>query len=86
MVKPLSSSSCRVLLNGETYNPIRHRLGLRSQGDPLSPLLFILAMEPLPRLFELANEVGALSPIFDSRVSLRVSLFTDNAMLFLNTE
>lgn len=40
-----STTSSRIFLNGETGSPIRHRRGLR-QGDPLSQMLFILAMDP----------------------------------------
>lgn len=83
MAMLLSSSTSKILLNGETGAAINHRRDLR-QGDPLSPLLFILAMEPLPRLFELATDAGALSPITDARATLRVSLFPDDAMLFLS--
>lgn len=54
-----SSSSSRVLLNGSPGTPFIHRRGLR-QGDPLSLLLFIIAMEPLQRLFWLATERGIL--------------------------
>jgi hypothetical protein len=42
----LSSSSSRVLLSGIASDPIMHVRGLR-QGDPLSLLLYVLAIDPL---------------------------------------
>jgi hypothetical protein len=41
------------LLNGEPGKRIFHCRGVR-QEDPLSPMLFLLAIEPLHRLFKKA--------------------------------
>jgi hypothetical protein len=40
----LATSSTQVLLNGSPGNAIMHRRGL-CQGDPLSPMLFVLVMD-----------------------------------------
>jgi hypothetical protein len=40
-----------VLLNGIAPPPIAHGRGLR-QGDPLSPLLFVLAIDPISQILE----------------------------------
>lgn len=45
----LSTSSTRILLNGNPGRQICHARGLR-QGDPLSPMLFVLVMEGLNHL------------------------------------
>jgi hypothetical protein len=58
----LGSASSKVLVNGQPTEGIRHARGLR-QGDPLSPLLFILAIDPLQRIIEVAAQKGILEPI-----------------------
>lgn len=79
----LSSGSTAVMLNGARGRWYKHFRGLR-QGDPLSPMLFILAMEPLQRLLQLATDDGMLSPINHRAAVLRVSLYADDAAVFVN--
>ncbi|KAM0835188.1 hypothetical protein ACQ4PT_063102 [Festuca glaucescens] len=79
----LASSSSRILLNGSLGIPFMHQRGLR-QGDPLSPMLFILAMEPLQELFEKATENNVLMPLKIKAARLCASFYADNAALFVN--
>jgi hypothetical protein len=76
------TTSSRILLNGEPGRPIKHRRGLR-QGDPLSPMLFILAIDPLQRILDMATQQGLLTPIGADSVKFRTSLYADDAALFI---
>jgi hypothetical protein len=49
------------MLNGEPGDVIQHQRELR-QGDPLSPMLFILVMDVLNSLFVKAGEEGLCNP------------------------
>ena len=77
----LSSASTKVLLNGAPGPPIWHRRGLR-QGDPLSPQLFVLAVDALGRLFRRAMELNILRPLHPRRVIPVISLYADDVILF----
>jgi hypothetical protein len=77
-----ASPTSRILLNGVPGKPIKHCRGLR-QGDPLSPVLFILAMDPLQRLLDKATEHGLLSTIGADPIRMRTSLYADDAALFI---
>jgi hypothetical protein len=79
----LASSSSRVLLNGTPGKPIKHERGLR-QGDPLSPMLFILAMDPLQRLLQVATEKEILHPISTRTKGIKTSLYADDAAIFVS--
>jgi hypothetical protein len=77
-----TSSSC-ILLNGVPGRYIKHERGLR-QGDPLLPLLFILAIDPLQKILQLAAERNFLHPVTPRSVGIKASLYADNASLFLH--
>lgn len=79
----LISSTSRALLNGCLGIPIKHGRGLR-QGDPLSPLLFILAIDPLHHLLEKATNLGLLSTLRGRAPRFRTSLYADDAAIFVN--
>lgn len=77
----LSSASTKVLLNGSPGPPIWHRQGLR-QGDPVSPQLFVLAVDTLGRLFKRAVDMGILRRLHPSKPIPPISLYADDVVLF----
>jgi hypothetical protein len=60
------SANLAILINGEPSSFFRSGRGLR-QGCPLSPLLFILAMEALSLLLKLGQADGKITGIKVSR-------------------
>lgn len=56
---------------------------LKAGGSSFS-MMFILAMEPLHRLLELAHLVGLLSPINKTMAQFRISMYADDAAVFVN--
>jgi hypothetical protein len=77
-----SSSSSRVLLNGVPTTPIKHGRGLR-QGDPLSPLLFVIAIDPLQKILDLAMEEGHLAKFRGKHTIIQTSMYADDTTIFV---
>ncbi len=73
------TASSRVLINGEPGCPILHRRGVR-HGDPISPMIFILAMDVLSSIFSKAEGEGLLQPL---AIPFRESLYADDVVAFI---
>lgn len=82
MAALLSTASSKILLNGHQGPPIQHRRGVR-QGDSLSPMLFIIAMDVLHRLFIKAGTDGVLRPLEPAAVRYQCSFYADDVILFI---
>jgi len=78
----ITSVSYTIQLNDQRSNSFVGRRGLK-QGDPLSPLLFIIAMECMSRLMQQAGD----HPEFKyhpncSKLKLTHLIFADDLILF----
>lgn len=78
----LQSSSSRVLLNGIPGEPMWHGVGLW-QGEPLSPLLFVLAIDPIQSILDTATRQGKLHRIGGRATCMCSSLYADDAAIFV---
>lgn len=70
------------LLNGHQGPSIKHLRGVR-QGDSLSPLLFIVAMDILHRMFKKASCDGVLRRMSPPAVKYQCSMYTNDVILFI---
>jgi len=78
----LSTASTKVLLNGRPGRRIAHARGLR-QGDPISPMLFVIVMEVLNSLIRAADQHMMLTPLPGTAIAHRASLYADDLVVLL---
>jgi hypothetical protein len=78
----LTTSSTQVILNGTPGSKIIYERGLR-QGDPLSPMLFILVMDVLGFMINKAVEENLLQPLARRSLQHRISIYADDVVIFL---
>jgi hypothetical protein len=76
------TASSSFMVNGVPGKKIFYCRGVR-QGGGLSPMLFLLVMEPLHMFFQNAQEFGLLSNLSKECDRFRVSLYADDAALFI---
>lgn len=78
----LSTGSTSILLNGVAGPSIWDARGLR-QGDPLSMMMFIIAMDALILLVSKADAMGLLSSFPSDINKQRLAIYVDDVILFL---
>jgi hypothetical protein len=83
IISGMLGSSTKVLLNGVPGKIILHKMGLR-QGDPLSPMFFILVMDVLGGMVSKAEEEGVLQPLSTRVLQYRIFLYADDVVFFLH--
>ena len=86
----MSSTSFAVLVNGSPTEFFSASRGL-CQGDPLSPLLFLLVMEVFTRMIDAASSAGLISGFkvgCSSTTTMSVShlLFADDTIVFCEND
>jgi len=53
------------------------------QGDPLSPLLFVIAIDPLQKILDLVTEEGHLAKFRGKHTVIRTSMYADDTTIFV---
>ena len=78
-------ATTKVQVNGRPGRHIYHACGLR-QGDPLSPLLFVVVMEVINAMIQEADCQEQLTPLYGSKIKFRASIYADDLVIFLAPE
>jgi hypothetical protein len=77
----LYTANTRVVVNGEPGGRFAHARGLR-QGDPTSPMLYVIGMEILTKVVTSAAQEGIFQNLASISPIQRVSVYADDAVLF----
>jgi hypothetical protein len=79
----LTMTSTRVVISGSPSDKISHARGL-GQGDPLSPMLFLLVMEVLHALVHKSDGSSILKKLGIWTITFHMSLYVDDVISFLS--
>jgi hypothetical protein len=81
----LSSATTRVMVNGVTGGKIVHVRGLR-QGDPTSPMLFVMGMEVLTACIDKAVHAQIFQSLAGISPLQWISVYADDVVLFVRPD
>lgn len=79
----LSTASSRIIMNGGESDFFKHRKGLR-QGDPLSPMLFNLAVDVLQKFIQVINRSHGSRISSKLRQFIIIHQYADDTVLITN--
>lgn len=74
-----SSSKAQIRVNGTLSDSFELQRGTR-QGDPLSPLIFAICIEPLAAYIRATSEIEGVKVAEQSH---KLALYADNVVLYL---
>ncbi|KAK1282596.1 hypothetical protein QJS10_CPB22g00515 [Acorus calamus] len=81
----IQTASYSVLINGSPSGFFGSNCGLR-QGDPLSPLLFVIVMQALTNKIDNAFESGKIGRYINSELNITHLSFADDLIIFMDNE